>query len=305
MNIILLTKSGGKPVSKQLNSVFHFAVLGISLIAISAGMVYAGFWYGISRDPAAYVEKWNLELQAQREELTQVRAHAQADVDALTLRLGQMQGYVSRLDALGYKLVQMANLDDEEFDFGQPPSLGGPEAHDDLAEAVVPELRLAIEDLADQLQQRDQQLLVLEQLIMNRNLEAEVHPSGRPVRKGWISSSWGMRTSPFSGKRQFHKGIDFPGKKGQDIIAVAGGVVTYSDKRHGYGYLVEVNHGNGFATRYAHNTENVVKEGQAIKKGEVIAKMGTTGRSTGHHVHFEVLKDGRQINPIKFINASK
>ncbi|HEY9050177.1 MAG TPA: M23 family metallopeptidase, partial [Gammaproteobacteria bacterium] len=122
-----------------------------------------------------------------------------------------------------------------------------------------------------------------------------------PITRGWISSYYGMRTNPFTGKLQFHKGMDFASKSGSEVQAVAGGVITWSGKRYNYGNMVEVNHGNGYVTRYAHNKENLVKVGDTVKKGQAVASMGSTGRSTGPHVHFEVLKDGRQINPLKFV----
>ena len=129
----------------------------------------------------------------------------------------------------------------------------------------------------------------------------QIHPQGRPVIHGWISSYFGKRTSPFSGKSEMHRGVDFAGKPGTDVIAVAGGVVTKASKNGGYGYLVEIEHGNGYVTRYGHNRELLVQAGEAIKRGQVIAKLGSTGRSTGPHVHFEVIKDGRRIDPMKFV----
>ena len=303
MNIILLTKSGGKPVTRQLSSYLHFLALGILLVGGSVGLVYLGYWYGTQEDTSVYVDKWAGELAAQRTELQRVKEEARANVDALTLRLGQIQGYVSRLDALGMKLVKMAKLDGDEFNFGESPGLGGPESTDDIDVSVAPDLHLALTDLSEQLQQRDRELSVLEGLILNRNLTAEVSPAGRPTKGGWLSSGWGMRSDPFTGRAQFHKGVDFAGRKGQKITAVASGIVTYSGKRYGYGNMVEINHGNGISTRYAHNNQNVVREGEAVKKGDVVARMGTTGRSTGHHVHFEVLKDGKPVNPAKFLAA--
>jgi murein DD-endopeptidase MepM/ murein hydrolase activator NlpD len=145
---------------------------------------------------------------------------------------------------------------------------------------------------------------VLETMLMTRNLEAEVMPTGRPISRGWLSSYFGIRTDPFSGRRVHHSGVDFAGKLGSDVVAVAAGVVQYSGRRSGYGNLVEINHGKGYVTRYGHNLKNLVEVGQTVKKGEVIAKMGTTGRSTGPHVHFEVMVNGRQVNPKKYIHAS-
>jgi murein DD-endopeptidase MepM/ murein hydrolase activator NlpD len=142
-------------------------------------------------------------------------------------------------------------------------------------------------------------------MMMNRNLQAEVKPAGRPITRGWLSSYFGSRTDPFTGRRAHHSGIDFAGKMGSDIVVVAAGVVTFSGRRSGYGNLVEVNHGNGYVTRYGHCSKNLVKVGTTVKKGQVIAKMGTSGRSTGPHVHFEVLYNGRAVDPKRYIHASR
>jgi len=158
-----------------------------------------------------------------------------------------------------------------------------------------------IDSVIAELEDREQQLSVLENILMSSHMEEEVFPAGRPIKRGWISSYYGTRTNPFSGKLQFHKGMDFAAKSGSNVLAVAGGVVTWSGKRYGYGNLVEINHGNGYITRYGHNKTNLVAVGNTVKKGEVISHMGSTGRSTGPHVHFEVIKNGRQINPQKFV----
>ncbi len=136
---------------------------------------------------------------------------------------------------------------------------------------------------------------------MDRNLRDQVHPAGRPVLSGYISSYFGNRTDPFTGRTARHKGVDFAGKDGAEVVAVAAGVVTWSDSRFGFGKLVEINHGNGFVTRYAHNRENLVAVGDRIEKGQVIALMGATGRATGPNLHFEVLRDGRVVNPLTYV----
>ena len=200
----------------------------------------------------------------------------------------------------------MAKLDGGEFNFSQSPAQGGPVATSELsAEMQVPDFMVSLKNLSQQLDDRNQQLSVLETLMMNRNLQAEVMPAGRPITRGWLSSYFGIRTDPFNGRRVHHKGVDFAGKMGSDVVSVAAGVVTYSGKRSGYGNLVEINHGNGYSTRYGHSSELLVKVGDTVKKGQKVAKMGTSGRSTGPHVHFEVLLNGRAVNPKKYIHASR
>lgn len=305
MNIILISKRGRVPTTIQCSSFWQFSLLGMGILLICSILFFGGYYLGSNRDPETYVEAWRNELNYQKKTLASLKITSQAHIDALTARIGELHGYITRLDALGNKLVKMAKLQENEFDFENPPALGGPaEQSPDQAENSdldIPDLSQAIFSLNKELSHRENQLLVLEEVLRNRNLHEEVYPTGTPVSKGWISSYYGYRNSPFGGRREFHKGIDFAGKEGNRIVSVAGGVVTWAGKRYGYGNLVEINHGNGYITRYGHNKEMLVKEGQAIKKGEVISLMGSTGRSTGPHVHFEVLYNGRQVDPITFI----
>ncbi len=278
----------------------------VSAVLLLAASVFAGFgyWLGASHQSNSYVLAWQSELDEQRSALLDVRENAEASVKALTTRIGQMQGHITRLDALGTKLVKMAKIDEKEFEFNSPPALGGP--NEVPTESVDQStLEQAISDLGQELGYREYQLFVLEEVLRSRILHKEVHPAGRPVKKGWISSYYGYRNSPFDGRRVFHKGLDIAGKRGSAIIAVAGGVVTWSDKRWGYGNMVEINHGNGYVTRYGHCETLLIKEGEAVKKGETVATMGSTGRSTGPHVHFEVLQNGKQVNPLDFIYAAR
>ncbi|MFQ5610379.1 MAG: M23 family metallopeptidase, partial [Woeseiaceae bacterium] len=217
----------------------------------------------------------------------------------------QMNARMIRLDALGRRLTSMANLDDGEFDFDSVPALGGPEEPISTAASgsnvAVPDVVEAMAALDYQLLSREAQLGVLERVMMSQNLNERVYPQGRPVGAGWISSYFGKRTDPFTGKPANHTGIDFAGRLGQEITAVAAGVVTYSGDRYGYGIMVEINHGNGYATRYAHNSENLVQVGDEVRKGQAVALMGDTGRATGPNLHFEVVRNGRRVNPVSFI----
>jgi len=158
-----------------------------------------------------------------------------------------------------------------------------------------------IDRLDKRVQLRDSQLSALENVILARDLKKQIHPEGRPVNQGFISSYFGEREDPFTGREAYHKGVDFAGSAGEDVVAVAAGVVTWSGERSGYGNLVEINHGDGYVTRYAHNERTLVKVGDTVKRGETIALMGSTGHSTGPHVHFEVLRNGRQVDPLSFI----
>jgi murein DD-endopeptidase MepM/ murein hydrolase activator NlpD len=242
------------------------------------------------------------ELAKQQALVDETQRSLQQNLDALSLRIGQMNAHVVRLDALGTRLTQMAGLKDGEFDFTSAPSLGGPEEPLTSTEAMqIGGVVSALETLDHQLADRGRQLTVLEDLLLNRKLRDEVRPDGRPVTAGYVSSQFGSRTDPFTGRRAFHKGVDFAGREGAEVVAVASGVVIWSGERYGYGQLVEINHGNGYVTRYAHNVDNLVAVGDTVRRGQVIARMGDTGRATGPNLHFEVLLNDRPVDPLTYV----
>ena len=297
MDIILLSKFRGRPCRVQIGSPFQLMMLFVFALLFSAALGMMGYWLGQSQVSSSSILSIQKEIKLQRELINQTRFNARADLDALAARLGEIQAHAMRLNALGQKLVTIAKLDRGEFNFEASPGVGGPD------EPGTQELDFGseIDTVISELEDREQQLSVLENILMSSHMQEEVFPEGRPIKRGWISSYYGTRTNPFTGKLQFHKGMDFAAKSGSDVLAVAGGVVTWSGKRYGYGNLVEINHGNGYVTRYGHNSKNLVQVGDTVKKGQVISLMGSTGRSTGPHVHFEVIKNGRQINPQKFV----
>jgi murein DD-endopeptidase MepM/ murein hydrolase activator NlpD len=307
MQVILLSKERGHLGQLRLDSGRAWlGVLSIALV-VCTGVFYGGFkaaaLFGIS-NPQAQVETWRVELSQQQSIVDTTRRALQQNLDALALRLGQMNAHVVRLDALGARLTQMAGLKDGEFDFTTAPSLGGPE--EPLADTEFMKITGVISTLDvldEQLTDRNRQLTVLEDLLLNRKLRDEVRPGGRPVTAGYISSRFGSRTDPFTGRRAFHKGIDFAGREGAEVVAVASGIVIWSGPRYGYGELVEVNHGNGYVTRYAHNVDNLVAVGDTVRRGQVIARMGDTGRATGANLHFEVLLNDAPVDPLTYIGA--
>jgi murein DD-endopeptidase MepM/ murein hydrolase activator NlpD len=304
MNVVIFGKGFGKP--RQLNLSGGAAVAASFVIAGTLCCVAfaGGYWYsaqngsGLSSDD---LQMFAAELEGQRDAIAVTRQQTEDTLDALAIRIGQMNARVIRLDALGRRLTEMADLTDGEFDFDSEPALGGPEEPYLTASAAVPEVLAAMQGLDQQLNNREAQLGVLESVLMNQKLVARVSPQGSPVDGGWMSSYYGRRTDPFTGKPANHKGVDFAGKAGASVFAVADGVVTWSSKRYGYGELVEINHGNGYSTRYAHNSENLVAVGDEVKKGATVALMGDTGRATGPNLHFEVLHQGKQVNPVNFV----
>ena len=303
MNILFLSSSRGQVCGINLAKPLHLLLLTTLVGLLISGSVYLGYILNSNPDNRALIDEWQADVHSQQVQLMQIREEADANIDAMASRLGLLQAHIMRLDALGRKLVNMASIDTEEFDFDSAPGLGGPAS---VADTVLApdELSVAIDQLGQKLSDRENQLTVMEDLVLNANLQKEVEPSGRPITKGWLSSYFGMRTHPISGRREMHKGIDFAGAMGGAVIAVAKGVVTYAGKRYSYGNLIEIAHGNGYSTRYAHNSRLLVSVGDTVEKGFQIAEIGSSGRSTGPHVHFEVLKDGREINPVPFIRAA-
>lgn len=307
MNIIVLTHGQGRTRRRSIHTNAQFTLLTLVLLALLGAVGGAGFLLGQRYQDQGYVTSWQARLTEQQEAVERIRRDSQAEVDALTARLAELQSRVTRLDALGRKLIDVSRIDAEEFDFDSAPGLGGPApANEEGSEGYrMTEVSDAIERLARRLEARERQLVVLEEVLADREFQAATTPAGRPITKGWLSSSFGFREDPFSGKRAWHAGIDFAGAEGSPVVAVASGVVTHAGKRWGYGRLVEITHGNGYVTRYGHNAEILVEEGKIVRRGDQIATMGSSGRSTGPHVHLEVLQNGKAINPWKFVQAER
>ena len=307
MNVVIFRNGSHGPRQFRLTSA-GFVTAALGALILFGGVVFgAGYTMALQKGDMAdgsRVRAMAADLEAQRTALEAAKRQAQDTLDALAIRIGQMNAHVVRLDALGQRLTEMADLEDGEFDFQTPPPIGGPEDTEFLTDMDEAGLVAQLDSLGNQLEDRARQLGVLESVLLTRNLGERTRPRGRPVQGGWISSYFGTRTDPFTGKKARHKGIDFAGKAGAEIHAVGSGVVTYSGKRYGYGMMVEIDHGDGFVTRYAHNAENTVGVGDEVQKGQLIGYMGSTGRATGPNMHFEVLKDGVVQNPVNYIRDS-
>ncbi|MCW8949513.1 MAG: peptidoglycan DD-metalloendopeptidase family protein [Sedimenticola sp.] len=306
MKIILLSRFCHKKGSRPL-SPYKLAFTVIPLLSvIVSGALWAGYQMGLSdQAPAAEVSTTadvvHDMLLSQREEIEDTKGRTQEHLDALALRLGQMQSHILRINALGERLAKLGKLDEDEFNFDEEPARGGLESNDTALSVNLTDLVSEMEQLSQVISDREHKLNLMEGLIRGDQLADELVPSGRPVEKGWVSSRYGYRNDPFNGKKAFHHGVDVAGKKNSNVIAVASGVVTWVGKKSGFGQLVELTHSDGYVTRYGHNSKILVKVGDLVTKGQPIALMGSSGRSTGPHVHFEIAQNGKTINPAKYL----
>ncbi len=278
----------------------------IGLPVSLAGLSYEfGMKKGVARAQAAEETLAAEEARERAEALADMAVEAERRLESMTLLLAELQSRVTRLDAVGMNLTQSAGLESGEFNFDMAPALGGPlmTSQEDARE-LIPALEGELFALSTALDDREVQLDILSELIQGEQVKSDATPSGRPILSGWLSSRYGTRIDPFSGKKAWHEGVDFAGKAGADIVAVASGVVSWSGERYGFGKMVEVAHGDGVITRYAHNQENLVKVGDMVRRGDVVARMGNSGRSTGPHVHFEVHKNGRPVDPASYLRRT-
>ena len=311
MKIIFISNNAEKVRTIRLNSwakyILSILLLGAPLAAgTMLGIKVAdGRWQLLFDNSIAEMQH---QIVVQKEEITSGRDQAQNSLAAMTVKLAKLRSRLVRLDALGEQLTEIADLNDGEFDFSSTPGLGGPISSPlaRIVEQVEVQDKVSVmfAKLDNSITLRESQLQILKEMLSDDRSKQEQLVSGRPVKKGWMSSEYGMRIDPFHGQKQWHAGVDFAGREGDDIVAVASGVVTWSGKRSGYGLMVEVNHSDDLVTRYGHNSENIAEVGSVVKKGDVIARMGSSGRSTGPHVHFEVFRNGRTVDPASYIHRN-
>lgn len=303
MNVIFLSKREGKARQLNLAHPLTLSLIGGFVLVVLGSAFIAGVQLG--RDGQGRVMSGDAlrrvgALAQERAQISELKQQLQLRIDAMAMRLGEVNAHVLRLDALGKRLTEMADIDSREFNFDREPPRGG-SAEGEGVSAQIPDLSQMLSTLERRVDTRESQLAALENVILAKELKREIHPEGRPVESGFISSYFGEREDPFDGQETFHKGVDFAGAKGSTVMAVAAGIVTWAGERSGFGKLVEINHGDGYVTRYAHNEKTLVSVGETVKRGDPVGLMGSTGHSTGPHVHFEVLRNGRQVDPLSFI----
>ena len=295
MSLTLLYRGKNVRFSMRLNKLHWLSAL-IAFALISGMIMHLFFSSNAIPDPTNY------GLTNHNQYVPVPIKSKEQQVTALTIKLAELQSHILRLNALGDRLAHEAKIPVQEFNFDQNPPSGGPMLQSSASnQKTLAELLIDITNLEIKLEHKEKQFKLLESLTLGHHIENTSYLSGRPISKGWLSSYFGVRKDPFNGRPAMHKGVDFAGKEDADIIATAAGVVSWSGARYGYGQLIEINHGEGLKTRYGHNKKILVKVGDVVNKGQVIARMGSTGRSTGPHVHYEILRNNTQIDPIKYV----
>ncbi|MBL4773086.1 MAG: M23 family metallopeptidase [Alcanivoracaceae bacterium] len=305
-NIIVLKQSKSGTSSYHLSDTKIrqkvMAILALSVACILVlGMGTGYILFNQKTETNSEIIKFQLLVEQKQNDIQQFKSDVNGELDSLALQIGGLYAQSMRINALGDRLSEVANIDGSEFDFSTEPGIGGADLELTNRENTPQDLFASLYSIKASFQQQEEQLILLSELLSEKELDQQIKPSGKPIRKGWISSSYGTRVDPFTGKQAFHSGIDFSGKHGSIIQAMAEGVVIWAGYRGNYGKMIEIDHGSGYVTRYAHLSEVSVTVGEKVEKTQLLGVMGKTGRATSAHLHFEVLKKGHKVNPWPFL----
>lgn len=305
MDIILVSNRLAKARSVTLTKT-HLLVIAMLALLLFIGAVLMAQYAIVRLQPGSISNELRQWLaSAQQAEQQKQQAYLRESLDTMAKRLGQMQAQLLRLDTLGSRLAKMTGMKPQEFSFDQAPAQGGPYLPAPLqADVTMGNMDQQLVSLASLLSDRSDKLVALETLLMQDSLSKRLLPSVAPITDGWYSSNFGWRVDPFTGKNAMHEGVDYMIPAGTPVYASAGGVVVYADYHPQYGNMVEIDHGNDIVTRYAHASKLMVKVGQMVRRSQEVAKSGSTGRSTGPHLHFEVRYKGLAQNPVRFLQKA-
>jgi len=249
-----------------------------------------------------FVQEVALSMRAEESQLTQ--SFTRDNLNAMAIKIGEIQARMLRLDSLGERVGGMIGIKPQEFKAPDKPGQGGPLIQPTRA-LTAEELQSQLDVLAQQLDLRSDYLGLVESELLDERVRSNLLPTTLPVQADWNTSGYGMRIDPFTGHRAMHEGVDFPGDVGTPISAAAAGMVIVSETHPGYGNLIEIDHGKGLTTRYAHCSKLLVQPGVFVRRGQKIAELGSTGRSTGPHLHFEVRANGASMNPNDFLRHAQ
>ena len=279
-------------------------VLLVSLTAFGSWGLY-NLYYTNNLNAALQDSQYQLELARTLHDQEVARLHDQVSAEQRKMSLyartlGQMQARISRLDSLGEKLVKVSSLNKKEFDFGLQPAFGGPRL---VQTSLAGEIGLSdhMQNISTRLSNLDTQLAAIDYLLQGDRVEKNAKPHAWPSEGGWLSSRYGMRADPFTGERAAHRGVDIANRFGAAVLATSRGVVTFAGKMKDFGYMVDVEHGYGYKTRYGHLSSLAVKVGDEVSDNQLVGRVGSSGRSTGPHLHYEVHRNGKSLNPATFL----
>jgi murein DD-endopeptidase MepM/ murein hydrolase activator NlpD len=301
MNIILV--SGKMSKARSITLTMHHLVAGVAVAAFSVLLLaFCIQWTILRYAPSLNSPLLNsLILSVQHEQNEKVQSYLRENLNAMAAKLGQMQAQLLRLDTLGERLAKTAGFKPQEFMFDQAPGRGGAVSNLPTYDLSIGDLTQQINLLTKQMEDRTEKLGILDSLMIVDSAKKKLLPSVLPIEGAWFSSNFGWRIDPITGVRAFHEGMDFMAETGVPAHAAAGGIVIYSDFHPQYGNMIDIDHGNGLVTRYAHLSKRMVKNGDVVLSGGMVGEVGTTGRSTGPHLHFEVRQNGAPLNPVRFL----
>jgi murein DD-endopeptidase MepM/ murein hydrolase activator NlpD len=309
VNVILVSNRFAKARSLTLTGT-HVLVAGMLALVLFVAAVLSAQYAIVRWQPGAISNELKVWLaSAQEAEQLKQQTYLRQSLDAMAMRLGQMQAQLQRLDGLGARLAKLSGMKPQEFSFERLPAQGGPlipvSDQSEQKEVSLESMQLQLNSLGVLLGDRSDKLVALETLLQQDKLDKKMLPSTAPVTVAWYSSNFGWRSDPFTGQSALHEGVDYMVPMGTPIYASAGGVVVYAATHPQYGNMVEIDHGNDVITRYAHASKLLVEVGEVVRRGHEIARVGSTGRSTGNHLHFEVRYKGTAQNPVRFLQKAE
>ena len=300
MQIVIFKSSKNKSTSYKINGYLFIFLMILLVIITTLTLSSTSFLYGYKKGYKELNEDRIEDISKYKRQIEYIKIENKEKMEFFSKKLITISAELENINSLGNKISKIAKLDKKEFDFKKPKYIGGLDKIN-IEFDYNSEFDKYLDSILLELSNKRENLNYIDKIINNLEMKEQFLPTGMPTKKGYISSEYGQRINPITKKNHIHKGIDIAYKTETDITSIAAGKVTFSGKKYGYGNLVEISHLNGYVTRYAHNNRNLVKVGELVKKGQVIAKMGSTGHSTGPHVHLEVLKNNKHINPNKFI----
>jgi murein DD-endopeptidase MepM/ murein hydrolase activator NlpD len=307
LNIILVSSATAR--ARTITIDWRHCTVSAAMLAVLFVVFTLLFNFATLRWAAAVQHPWlqTIVLADQREEARRTQEKVQGHLNAMAVRLGELQAQMMRLDGLGERLAKIAGLKPQElpsFQPGQIPGTGGPVSSLPAHYLSVQEFTALVDKLARDVETRSDELGVLEALLVQTSTNRKFLPSQKPIIDGWHSSNFGYRIDPISGQGSYHEGLDFPAASGTPIVAAASGKVVYTGWHPQYGKILEIDHGNGLVSRYAHASQFAASEGDLVVRGQRVASVGSTGRSTGPHLHFEVRLNGIPQNPARFLASN-